>query len=142
MRKTFLRALATLGAMVMVGAGMLGVAVVAGEASILFGVAIGIIVFLTCLSPLVMLVSAIAGIGALVDWSQNRNRQEKRKREFYDDFGDDEDMNMDDIMSRLTPQQQAYLQDQLRQSRLGVGTDGEMMSMSDLLKTYKKEKRS
>ena len=138
MRRTFFGSLTTLGAMFILSAILFGISVGAGEASALYNIALGGVTMMMCLSPLVMLVTIVSGVGTLINWFRGN---EKRKRG-YEHFALDEDIELDDIMAQLSPEQQAYLQDRLRNKRLGVGNDGELMSMNELLSQYdEKDKR-
>lgn len=138
MKRTFIGSLMTLGTMFIITAVLFGIGVGAGEASVLYNIALGGVVMMMCLSPLVILTTIISGIGTLI----NRLRGVEKQKRGYDNFAFDEDMELDDIMAQLSPQQQDYLQERLRNNRLGIGNDGELMSMNDLLNSYEeKEKR-
>lgn len=138
MKRTFIGSLMALGAMFIITAVLFGIGVGVGEASVLYNIALGGVVMMMCLSPLVILTTIISGIGTLI----NRLKGVEKQKRGYDNFAFDEDMELDDIMAQLSPQQQDYLQERLRNNRLGVGNDGELMSMNDLLNSYEeKEKR-
>lgn len=138
MRRTFLGSLFTLGAMVVLSSLLFGIGVAVGEMSALYSVALGGVVMMMCLSPMVVLIAIISGIGTAINYFRGNAKQKRG----YDDLAFDEDIELDDIMAQLSPEQQAYLQERLRNARLGVGNDGELMSMNDLLNSYEeKEKR-
>lgn len=138
MRRAFIGSLVTLGVMFIIASISVGIGVATPEGSLLNSVAAGTFITMLCSSPLVFLVALVTGIATLVERLQGK---QKRKRS-YENFAFDEDIELDDIMARLTPDQQAYLQEQLRSNRLGLGNDGELMSMNDLLDSYEeKEKR-
>ncbi len=139
MKQTFKGSLMTLGAMMIISAFLFAVGVVTPESSAIYNAALGAVVFMMCSSPLVMLVAIVSGIATLVNQGQGKA---KRKREFTD-FGFDNDQRLEDIMQRLSPEQQIYLENKLRNNRLGVNTDdGELMSLDDLLDDFdSKEKR-
>ena len=69
------------------------------------------------------------------------NHKKICKREFTDfDFGDDS--HLEEIMQRLSPEQQVYLENRLRNSRLGISSDdGELMSLNDLLDEFDSEEQ-
>lgn len=139
MKRTFKNSLMTLGAMVLISAFLFAIGVVTPESSPLYDLALGSLVFMFCSSPLVILLAIVSGIATLV----NRGKgDEKQKREFTD-FGFDDDSRLEEIMQRLSPEQQDYLENRLRNSRLGVSSDdGELMSLNDLLDDFdSKEKR-
>lgn len=138
MKSTFKSSLMSLGAMVLLSAFLFAMIVVIPESILLYDIALGGVVFMMCSSPLVILIAIVSGIATAIS---SFSGQEKKKRDFTD-FGLDDDSRMDEIMSRLTAEQQIYLENKLRNSRLGISSDGELMSMDDLLDDFdSKEKR-
>lgn len=139
MKRTFKSSLMTLGAMVLISAFLFAVGVVTPEKYPLYDIALGGVVFMFCSSPLVILVAIVSGISTLM----NRNQDKEKRKHDFTDFGFDEDYRMEEIMQRLSSEQQVYLENRLRNSRLGVNSDdGELMSLNDLLDDFdSKEKR-
>ncbi len=138
MRRAFIGSLVTLGVMFIIASISVGIGVATAEGSLLNSVAAGTFITMLCSSPLVFLVALVSGIATLVERLKGK---QKRKR-VYENFDFNEDIELDDIMARLTPDQQNYLQEQLRSNRLGLGNDGELMSMNELLNNFEeKEKR-
>ena len=117
----------TLGVMFMVSAICFGVGVATPEGTFAYNTALGLLVTLICSSPLVILFSIISGVRLLIDKFTGNSQKKKR---VYEDVAfnnnNDGDMALDDIMARLSPQQQAYLEERLQSQRLGVGDDGEL----------------
>ena len=141
MERTFKNSLMTLGAMFMISAICFGMIVATPEGGLIYNTALGLFVTLMCSSPLVILFSLISGIRLLIEKFTGNSQKKKR---VYDDFtyDDEVDANLDDIMARLSPEQQVYLEERLESQRLGVGDDGELMSINELLDSYEeKEKR-
>lgn len=141
MKRTFKGSLMALGAMVLISAFLFAIGVINPETSPLYDLALGGVVFMLCSSPLVILVAIVSGIATAIS-SFSGSGQEKKKRKFTD-LGFDDDSRMDEIMRRLTPEQQVYLDNKLRNSRLGINSDdGELVSLDSLLNDFdKKEKR-
>lgn len=136
MKRWFKNSLFTLGAMFVIAAVAIGVAVGAGEKSFLYNPMLGMFATMFCVSPLPTLIAIITGIGSLVE---NFSGQGKRKRD-YTDFGFNDDYRMQEIMSHLSPEEQDYLQERLHNSRLGISDDGEITSLDDLFQEDEKRK--
>ncbi|MEO1644148.1 MAG: hypothetical protein AAFR67_03100 [Chloroflexota bacterium] len=99
-----------------------------------------IIVFLLCASPLAVMYSL--GTGAMLLWRRINSVQKKSVAGGDYDFGAtlEDDSALADIMQQLTPEQQAYLEERLEERALGLGTDGELMSMDELLNEARGQK--
>ncbi|MGB7341390.1 MAG: hypothetical protein WBC91_21015 [Phototrophicaceae bacterium] len=138
MKRTFKGSLITLGTMFLTIAILFGVLVATPEDTLFYNMLTGIMVAGICSSPLVMLVTIVSGIATLADRLQNGSKTKRKNDDFYTNFNES-DMDIDDIMRRLTPEQQAYLQQRLHNNRLGVGSDGELVSMNDLLNDFDQE---
>ncbi|GAB5493345.1 MAG: hypothetical protein Phog2KO_35600 [Phototrophicaceae bacterium] len=140
MEKTFKNSLMVLGAMFMISAICFGIGVATPDESFINNAALGLLVTLICSSPLVILFSIISGVRLLIDKFTGNSQKKKR---VYEDFAydDEADANLDDIMAQLSPQQQAYLEERLQSQRLGVGDDGELMSINDLLDNYEEKEK-
>lgn len=141
MRKTFTRSLLFLGGMFVTLTILFFTMIILGEESIIGQLLLNSSVFLLCASPLVMLVTVFSGLGLL--WQSATNTQKKKKSEYSDlsDFSFDSDDEMDAIMARLTPEQQDFLQEKLAKRELGLGADGEIVSMNDLLDEFESKKK-
>jgi len=99
-----------------------------------------VLVFLMCASPLAVMYSL--GIGGMLLWRRMTNVQKKSsKNARYDyDLDFEDDNALAGIMQQLTPEQRAYLEERLEERDLGLGTDGELMSMDELLNEAQKQK--
>ena len=128
MKRWFKNTLFTLGAMFVLSAIAMGVGVAAGEKSFLYDPMLGVIVAMMCVSPLPIVIAIITGIGTLVESTTGSGKQKRKNI----DIGIHDDARLRQIMQRLTPEQQIYLEERLRNNRLGVGNDGEIISMDDL----------
>ncbi len=90
--------------------------------------------------PLLAL-TAVAGVFHLIQRQlmpqQNLVRYEKPKRDHHEPLRDaDDDAQLARIMSRLNADEQAYLRELLASRRMGLSSDGELMSLDDVLKRY------
>ena len=133
MKRTLKGSLYVLGAMIAIATIAIAVGVGVTKESSLYNPMIGILAALIFSSPIVMLVAIISGIGTLVNRGHS---DEKRKREFTD-FSFHDDSQLEEIMLRLSPEQQIYLDNKLRNNRLGVNTDdGELMSLDELMDDF------
>ncbi|MEM9952296.1 MAG: hypothetical protein AAF846_11875 [Chloroflexota bacterium] len=141
MERTFKGSLFTLGGMFLAMAIMFGLGVATPENSPIYNVALGTVVALMCSSPVVMLVAIISGVGSLINRTQGNQGKSKRKREFDTFTYNNNDAVLEDIMEQLSPEQQAYLERRLQNSSMGVGNDGELISIDDLLSDYDQEQR-
>ncbi|MGJ3240191.1 MAG: hypothetical protein ACFE0Q_15900 [Anaerolineae bacterium] len=138
MKKTFRTALMTLGSMFLLMSFMFIGIIFTPENSQVYEALLGVMVVLFCSSPLVVLVAAVSGIGALLE---RFDGSQKRKREFHDFDLDYDGDQLANIMQRLTPEQQAYLEERLQQQRLGLGSDGEIVSLDDLFEESKQKRK-
>ena len=111
----------------------LGVAV--GESSALYDTFIGLVAAVMCTSPFLILTSLITGIGSYLQ----RNKEKKKKHDFI--YGDFDDERIERIMSQLSPQDQAYLEQRLADREVGFGDDGEIVSMEDLLSEFEQKSK-
>lgn len=138
MERTFKGSLITLGAMFLIASFFVGLGVATPEGTLLNSIGAGGFITLLCSSPLVMLIAVVSGIRSLINRVQGAGKKKKKKNDFADfSFADsNSDMQLEDIMRELSPQQQAYLERRLHSSRLGVGNDGELVSINDLLNEY------
>lgn len=133
MKRTFKGSLILFGVMCFLFSAMIGIIGTTDEGTLINNIALGTGVTLLFSSFPVMLTIIVSGIGTLISRGQG---DEKRKREFTD-FGFDDDSRLEEIMQRLSPEQQVYLENRLRNSRLGVNSDdGELMSLNDLLDDF------
>lgn len=139
MKQTFKNSLTALGIMFLTISILFGVLVATPENTALYNTLTAIMVAGICSSPLVMLVAVVSGIATLVDRFQNGSKSKRKNDELYTHFTES-DIELDDIMRRLTPDQQDYLQQRLRNNRLGVGSDGELVSMNDVLRDFNQER--
>ncbi|MDQ7028169.1 MAG: hypothetical protein Q9P44_21710, partial [Anaerolineae bacterium] len=99
-----------------------------------YSLGIGLAAAVVCSSPIVMLTALITGIGTLVERNSGSSTKykNKRKNDFLADF-DQNPRRLQHIMSQLSPDDRAYLQEELANRRLGVSNDGELISLDDLL---------
>jgi hypothetical protein len=113
-----------------------GIAV--GEESELYNVFIGLVAALILTSPFLALTSLITGIGSYRQGKQDS----KQKRDFmpYDDYGM-QDARLERIMKQISPQDRAYLERRLADQEVGLGNDGEIISMDDLLNEYEEKSK-
>ncbi|MDQ7035386.1 MAG: hypothetical protein Q9P01_11280 [Anaerolineae bacterium] len=93
-----------------------------------YSIGIGLAAAVVCSSPIVMLTALITGIGTLVE--RNSGSSSKRKNDFLADF-DQNPRRLQHIMSQLSPDDRAYLQEELANRRLGVSNDGELILLDD-----------
>ena len=91
----------------------------------------GLMAAVMCSSPLVLVTALITGIGT---WFERNTAEsfEKRKNELGVSF-EPYPARLSRIMSQLSPDDRAYLEEQLANRRLGVSGDGELMSLDELL---------
>lgn len=90
--------------------------------------------------PLIAL-TAIAGVFHLIQRQlmprQESVRYEKPKRDQHEPLSDaDDDAQLARIMSRLNADERAYLRELLASRRMGLSSDGELMSLEDVMKRY------
>lgn len=128
MKRWFKNSLFTLGAMFILSAVAMGIGVAAGEKSFLYDPMLGVIVAMMCVSPLPIIIAIVTGIGTLIESTTGSGKQKRKNM----GSGIHDDYQLQQIMNSLTPEQQIYLEERLRNSRLGVGNDGEIISMDDL----------
>jgi hypothetical protein len=88
--------------------------------------------------PLLVLGIIVTGIGTLLQGKQDS----KQKRDFmpYDDYGM-QDARLERIMKQISPQDRAYLERRLADQEVGLGNDGEIISMDDLLNEYEEKSK-
>lgn len=98
---------------------------------------INLMLALVCFSPF-----ALVGIIAIRinSFMQNKQTGKKKKRDFMGDAHYN-DIGMQDIMSKLSPQERAYLERQLADREVGFGDDGEIVSMEDLLSDFEEKSK-
>ena len=90
----------------------------------------GVMAATMCSTPILLLVAFVTGIGTLFE--RNTGSGSKLKN----DFGmalEPYPARLARIMNQLSPDDRTYLQEQLANRRLGVSSDGELMSLDELL---------
>ena len=100
------------------------------EGTTQYSLGIGVAAAVICSTPLVMLVMFVTGIASWIE--RNTGSASKRKN----DLGmgvEPYPARLARIMNQLSSDDRAYLQEQLANRRLGVSSDGELMSLDELL---------
>jgi hypothetical protein len=91
----------------------------------------GVMAATMCSTPILLLVAFVTGIGTLFE-RNTASATSKHKNDFGMDF-EPYPARLAGIMNQLSPDDRAYLEEQLANRRLGVSSDGELMSLDELL---------
>lgn len=143
MRSKFQGSLSVLGVMFLIGAISIGIYGSTAEGTFLSNTAFVTLIALICISPFAILQTSMNGLATLIEFlsggdkqkPNDAGRKQKHKHE-YEPFPFDDDVELDDIMAQLSPEQRTFLQEKLRNNSMGVGDDGELVSITELLSDY------
>ncbi len=155
MRGKFQGSLSVLGVMFIIGAISIGIYGSTAEGTFLSNTAFVTLVALICISPFALLQTFMNGLATLIEFlsggdKQKQNsdtypfedveRKQKLKNE-HEPFPFDDEFEIDEIMAQLSPEQQKFLQKKLRNNSLGIGDDGELVSINELLSDYDEKEK-
>lgn len=90
---------------------------------------------LVCSLPFLLLGILATGLELLLKSTQ------KKKKIAEPSYTINDDMRLQDIMSKLFPQERAFLESRLAKREFGLGDDGEMLSVDDLLSEFEEKSK-